>query len=702
MFTSNNIILLKAGHSTKAWAILWAPLVVGFSYWLFHRVRNPWLPAALLGIVFGLEFLANHVQVTYHLFLMLGLFILYQAWRHHQAGRWKRFLGRTALWGLAAGAGLGINIVNIAVVQQYGKATMRGGTELKRMVRGEEAVRKGGLSRDYAFRWSYGIDETLTLLIPNFKGGGSAGAVPEDGAVARFLKGKVSRAELKKTLNALPTYWGPQPFTEGPIYVGAIVVFLFVFGMFYSQDPMRWWVLAAVALVVLMAWGRHFAVFNNLLFDYLPFYNKFRVPSMILWTVTLLLPMWGFLVMDRMVRGEYDRQRFMRAFKYALGIVGGLLVLVIVVFPSMYDFRAAGDANLPEWLRDLLPQDRAALMRRDAIRSLLFMAAAAAALWLWEKKKLKPAMIYLVVGLLSTADLWAVGRRYVSPEDFVPKRAILNPVPMTDADRTILKDPDPHYRVLNVSRNPWTDALTSYYHRHVGGYHAAKLQRYQDLIEFHLTPEIQKYATRGRFDSTTVLNMLDTRYLIIGAGARDIVQNPQAAGAAWFVDTVAIVPDADAELEALYHLPFRRKAVMDARFKEHIPWHAAAVTDRFIVYPPDPQRQVTLETYLPNRVRYRTKTSAPAFVVFSEVYYNDRKGWKAYVDGQSAPHVRVNYILRGMEVPAGEHVVEFRFEPELVYTTRKVAWASNGLLLLMLALGLFFEWKQRKPEETAS
>ncbi len=694
-FSSNNIILLKAGHSTKAWAILWAPLVLGFTYWLFKRARNPWLPAALLAMAMGWELLANHLQVTYHLFLLIGLFLAYQLWQHYRSGQLPRFFIRLGLWVVAIAIAVGINIVNIAVIRQYSKDTMRGGTELKRHIRQEGAIRQQGLSRDYAFRWSYGIDETLTLLVPNFKGGGSAGAVPDDGAVARFLRGKASPAEIRKTLANMPTYWGEQPFTEGPIYLGAIVVFLFVFGMFYSRDPMKWWVLAGVVLAIMMAWGRHFPLLNNLLFEYLPFYNKFRVPSMILWLVSLLMPMWGFLVFDRILRGDYDRPRFFRALKYALGLVGGLLVLAIVAFPSMYDFRAPGDAGLPEWLRDLLPQDRAALMRQDALRSLIFVAITAALLWLWERKKLKRALVYLTVGLLSTADLWAVGRRYIRPDEFVPKRTILNPVPLTAADRAILKDPDRHYRVLNVSRNPWNDALTSYYHRHVGGYHAAKLQRYQDLIDYHLTPEIQQYIARGKFDSATVLNMLDTRYFILGSEATQILRNPAAAGAAWFVDTVEIVPDADAELDALYGLPFRRKAVMDARFKDHIPWKAPRLTDRFIVYPPDTQRRITLEDYQPNIVRYRVRAGQPAFVVFSEVYYNDTKGWKAYLDGKSVPHVRVNYILRGMEVPSGEHRLEFRFEPRLVQTTRKIAWAANGLLLLLLIVGFFYEWRQR-------
>ncbi len=692
-FTSNNVIILKAGHMTKAWAILWSPLVVGFTYALFRRGGNMWLWAGLLGVAVGWEVMANHMQITYYLFLMLGIYLLWEGWQAYRKRWWKLYGQRLALWVVAVVAGVGVNATNLLTVHQYSKDTMRGGSELKRHVRKEGAVRASGLSIDYAFRWSYGIDETLTLLVPNFKGGGSAGEVPEDGAIASFLRGKVSRAELLKTLQAMPTYWGAQPFTEGPIYVGAMIVFLFVFALFYSQDPLKWWVLISVVVSIVMAWGRHFPMVNTLLFEYLPFYNKFRVPSMILWLVSLLMPMWGVLIVDRMVRDGVDRVRFRRSMRYALGVVGGLLLLVVVLLPSLYDFRSPADAGYPEWLRDLLPKDRAAMMRSDAIRSLLFVVVGAAILWLWEKGRIKAALLYGGVGLLATTDLWAVGRRYVSEKDFVKRREIIDPVPLTPADERILQDSDPHYRVLNLTRNPWNDAYTSFYHRHVGGYHAAKLQRYQDLIDYHLNTEIQRYLARGLFDSATVINMLDTRYLIAENSARGVIVNPVAAGPVWFVDTVVVVPDPDAELDALYHLPFRRKAVMDQRFLSYIQWRGKQ-QDQQIIYPPDSQRVVQLINYRPNVVRYRSRTAHPQFLVFSEVYYDDHKGWKVWIDGQPAPHVRVNYILRGMEVPAGDHIIEFRFDPPIVYMGRQIGWASNLLLLLLLGGGLWIKWRR--------
>ncbi len=693
-FTSNNVIILKAGHMTKAWAILWAPLVVGLTYALFRRGGSMWLWAGLLGLAVAWEVMANHVQITYYLFLMLGMYLVYEAWDAHRNRRWGDFARKAALWVTAVALGVGVNAANLLTVQQYSKDTMRGGSELQRHVKKEGAVRAKGLSREYAFRWSYGIDETLTLLVPNFKGGASAGEVPDDGAVARFLRGKVSKAELQKTLRSMPTYWGEQPFTEGPIYVGALMVFLFLWALFYSRSPLKWWVTATVAVSIVMAWGRHFPALNNLLFEYLPLYNKFRVPSMILWLVSLMVPFWAVLTLDRMVRDGIDRGRFQRALKYALIGVGGLLVMVAVVFPSMYDFRGPNDATYPEWLQDLLPQDRAALMRADAIRSLLFVLAGAAVLWLWEKGKLKAAMLYGAVGVLGVGDVWAVGRRFVSEKEFVRKSVVETPVPLTPADELILQDSDPHYRVLNLTRNPWSDAYTSYYHRHVGGYHAAKLQRYQDLIDYHLIPELQQYVSRGRFDSAVVLNMLDTRYFIARPDRSGVILNPAAAGPAWFVDTVEIVPDPDAELDALYHLPFRRKAVMDRRFENHIPWKGRRQGNA-VVYPPDTSRLVRLLDYRPNIVRYRVRTAHPQFVVFSEVYYNDAKGWKAYVDGRPAPHVRVNYILRGMEVPPGDHVVEFRFEPDIVRTGRRIGWMAGVLLWLFVVGGAWTEWRRR-------
>lgn len=680
-FTSYNIIIIVAGHVTKAYVIAYMPLTLAGMCLLF---RQKWLwGAVLFTLGTALSVSNNHLQITYYLFLFCLIFYMGYLVQTLKEKAYPRLLRVTGV--LAACALLAVlpNISNLYFNYEQAQESMRGPSELTAAVTGDSAKPSDGLEQNYAFEWSYGKGELLTLLVPDAYGGESGGTVGSSSELYKALRAK--GAQVGNEIQTY-TYWGDQLFTAGPVYFGAVICFLFVLGMFVIRNPLKWWIFGASVFFVFLALGRNLIWFNDFMFHYLPMYNKFRTPSMALVIPEMTFPLIGIWGLSRVLRQKVDGKLLQRGFWWALGITGGICLVLWLAPTAFLDFRSVLDARyqLPDWYYNALLNDRRALASSDAFRSLVFVVLTAALLlWFGKAKDKKKTATFVGIGMLVLVltDLWTVDRRYLSEKNYVLPRTV-EPYKASVADKEILKDTDPSYRVLNLN-DPFQDATTPYFHKSVGGYHAAKLRRYQELIDFRLIPEIRALGQSktveeltGALRNSPSLNMLNTRYIIYSPDQAPVV-NPYAYGNAWFVDSYELVDNADAEIKALDTLQPLRKAVIDKRF-------AADVEGKTIV--PDSAAYITLVSYKPDELVYRTSASGEQLAVFSEVYYPH--GWKAYIDGEPAPHFRADWTLRAMWIPAGEHTVEFKFIPDTYRTVATVASVSSAVILLLLIAAL--------------
>lgn len=654
-FSTYNVLIIEAGHITKFWAMSFMPLVIA-GIIMAYKNKQLLSGAAVAGLGLGLQISCNHYQITYYtLLIALVLFIAYliEAIKNKQLQPFaiaSLLLGSFFVLGVASDAG------RILTTYEYSKETIRGGSELS----GEDK-NSSGLSADYALDWSYGIGETMTLLIPRFVGGASNEPISRDTETAKILKraGQPSKNG--------PMYWGAQPFTGGPIYHGAIIVFLFLLGCFVVKGTLRWALIAVTLLSVMLAWGKNFMPLTGFFFNFFPMYDKFRVVSMILVIAQLSMPLLGILGLQQIISGGISKEEAMKSLKISVGILGGLLLLIIIAGAGFMDFSTAQEAQYPEQFQNALMADRAAMLRADAIRSLAFILLAAAGIWAFLTQKINQLILIGVVGALAFVDLVTVDIRYLDSKDFKSERKVSTILQPTPADKQILNDQDPNFRVLNM-RNPFNDAITSYHHKSVGGYHGAKLSRYQDLIEKHFSEGINQ----------EVIDMLNTKYVIGGANATDVQRNPGALGNAWFVSNIKIVNNADEEIAALNEgFNARTTAIIDKRFSEQLNGFTANA---------DSIASIQLTEYSPNQLSYKSRSSKENLAVFSEIYYRGNKDWKAYIDGEPAQHLRANYVLRAMRVPAGEHTITFKFEPAS-YQLGTTVGSISSILLLLLALG---------------
>lgn len=667
-FSSYNFINIDAGHTSKVRCIaLMAPILAGFLAAYRGRIL---FGAALTALTLAIQIRTNHFQITYYTMLaggMIGVFYLMLAVRDKQLAGFAKATGALLI---ALALGIGSNTSQLWTTYEYSKETIRGGTS-------ELAAEKlSGLDKDYAFSWSYGKLETLTLLIPNYMGGASQEELSEDSNLAReLLKKGVPKAQIKKIVEqGAPTYWGDQPFTSGPTYFGAISCFLFVLGMFLIRNPVKWVFLAIAVLTIFLAWGKNFEAFNMLFFNYFPFYNKFRTPAMILAVANLAVVFVAGLAMYEVISGKLKSDEIKSAVIKSLGVTAGLVFLAGIAGSYLFDFKAEVDARLAEsgWPVDALQADRAAMMRADAFRSLLFIVLAGALLFGYIGNKIKANYLVWALGALMLFDTWSVAKRYLNDSDFVSKSDKEKYFRPSKADLEILQDTDLYYRVLNFTTSTFNDALTSYHHKSIGGYHAAKIRRYQDLIEKQITPNMQRISKGFSNDNIPVLNMLNMRYII---GKDDqVIRNPNAMGNAWFVQECKIVQDAQAEMDALSNFNPAHTAFADKRFENYLSGFTPGA---------DSAASIMLTVYEPEKLEYKSATTAEQFAVFSDVYY--AKGWQAFVDGKPAEHIRVNYVLRGMRIPAGEHTITFEFKPKSYYTGEKVSLACSVLMLLLVA-----------------
>ena len=682
-FSSYNLAILAAGHNTKSFALAYAPLVLA-GLWATFR-RDKWLGAALFAVGLTLNVRANHPQITYYLGLLVVIFGIIELVAAVRAGRLPAFAGRVALLGLGAVLAVGVSFGRLYTTYAYSKLSNRTPSELKAMpaAPGQAAAPSAAQQdRDYAFAYSYGVGETLTLLIPNFYGGSSAMPLGPDSNMARELSSMGAGSEA---LAALPTYWGDQAYVAGPVYLGVVVCFLFVLGLFVVDRRTRYWLLLGTLLSFVLAWGKNFETFNNLVFDYLPGYRSFRAVSMALVIAQLAVPVLAALALGR-VLGQWQRpagglpaalqpapestlnsQLLTRNLLLAGAVVAGTLALIWVASFS-FSFASANDAGMMQQgftpqLLAALRADRADLLRNDIWRGLLFVGSVLATLYFHVQGKLgRPAAAGLVL-LLILVDLWGVDKRYLNEKNFQSETIAASFVE-TPADAQILRDKDLSYRVFNV-QNPFNEATTSYFHKSIGGYHGAKLRRYQDLIE-------RQIAT----NTPGVLNMLNTRYVIVPGQQQgqpaQAQRNPGALGNAWFVRELRAVPGPDAEMNALSTLDTRRVAVVDAgKFPQIKP-----------AFYTDSSATIALTAYAPDVLTYRYAATQPGTVVFSEIYYAN--GWNAYLDGKIVPHFRVNFVLRALQVPAGAHEIRFAFEPTEYATGNTVSLISSVLVLLVL------------------
>ena len=683
---SYNIIIIEAGHITKAYAMAMMAPIIGGMLLILQRKKYLW-GGILFALALGIQIACNHIQITYYTMLIciiLGLVYLVYAIKDKE---FKSLLLGVGVMVVGAGFAVGANARLLFVNQEYVKYTMRGGSEIT--VTPEDLYKDGeaksiaasdGLDIDYAYSWSYGKGETYTLLVPGSYGGGSGETVGPD---SEFYK--------KFRVKQAPLYWGDQPFTSGPVYFGAIVIFLFVLGMFVVKGPERWWILIATILAILMSWGKNLMGFNSFLFEHLPLYNKFRTPSMSLVMANVTMVIMAALTLKAIFDKEnpVDKKKLNLGLYISTGVTAGFILLMIALSGS-FSFSGASDVEMasqygPQWdiIKDALVKDRKALFMSDSWRSLILILISAAFLWLYINEKIKQSGIIIgVLACLVVFDLWGVDRRYLNDTNFISeKRAKIKPS-QTDQilDQYAAQFKDEDYRVFDLSVNTFNDSYPSAFHHQIGGYSAAKLRRYQDIIDFYLSRHI----------NPDVMNMLNARYVVMqGQNGQPMVQrNPQALGNAWFVNAYQLVDDPNAEILALNNFNPADTAIIDKSF-------AAMVQGKNLER--DSNSVIVMEhqkPYNPDYVVYKTKTDKEQLAVFSEVYY--APDWRAYIDGKPADYFRVNYILRAMVVPAGEHKIEFKNEAPLMHKLDKISVVFSLLFVLAVAGSLVWYYRKEK------
>ena len=696
-FSTYFLIIIAAGHIWKVWALAYLPPMIA-GVVLAYRGKYLW--GLLLTAVFtAFEINANHVQMTYYyLFIILAMVIawLVEAVREKQLAR---FFKATAVCLVGAAIGVCINLSNLYHTWQYSKESMRGKSELVKQNSSNQT--SSGLERDYITQWSYGIGETWTLLIPNTKGGASMPLSQSETAM------KHAENDFLPIYQQIGQYWGEQPGTSGPVYVGAFVMMLFILGLFIVKGPMKWALLAATILSILLSWGKNFMGFTDFFIDYVPMYAKFRTVASILVIAEFTIPLLAMLALKELLSGEMKKEKLKVPLIASFVLTGGIAMLFSLM-PSMFfdSFISTSEMHaiqsLPaEYIQPLvanLTEMRQAVFTADSWRSFYIILAGTGVLLAFIYGKLKKEYAIGIIVALCLVDLWTVNKRYLNDEMFVPKSEREAPQQKTQTDELILRDQNLDYRVLNLASNTFNENETSYYHKSVGGYHAAKLRRYQEMIEAYINPEMQalfKGVSEAGGDMTQlngdsicpVLNMLNTRYFILPlqGGQTVPIQNPYAYGNAWFVDKLNYVNNANEEIAAVGKIDLRHQAVADAKFKEQL--GEAAVQDTASV--------VTITSYEPNRLTYDVNSGKGGVLVFSEIYY---PGWEAKVDGQPVELGRVDYILRALNVQPGKHQVELSFFPKSVNLTETIAYIAYVLLILLVAAGVFLEWKRRKTE----
>jgi len=679
-FSSYFFIILDAGHNSKAHAIAYmAPVIAGV---LLTYKKKYILGAAITLLFVSLEIAANHLQITYYLIfilLFIGIAELIHSIKNKQL---THFFKATGLLFIVAILAVGPNITNILLTNQYSKDSIRGKSELTTNIENKTS----GLDKDYATQWSYGKQETLTLMIPNAKGG-SSGYLGED---IKNLDGVPQN--FKQIIAQQNHYWGNQPFTSGPVYVGAIIFFLFILGLLIIKTRLKWVILAATLLSIFLSWGHNMMWFSDIFFHYVPGYNKFRTVSMTLVIAELCIPLLAMLTVQKIINTPSILKNKKKEFYIAFGLTGGLAFLFYLLPSTFFNFISTNELTTFTAQKTSYPQSagqidiflnaletvRINIFKADTLRSMFLIIISGALLYFFANNKIKTPVLITILGVLIVLDMWGIDKRYLNDDKFDVARKIEHPFTASRADKQILQDTDPDFRVFNMTVSPFNDASTSYFHKSIGGYHGAKLRRYQDVIEHHISN-----------NNTDVLNMLNTKYFILADKNRQpyAQYNSEALGHVWFVSNYVFVEDADHEIDALNNFKPDSTVIIDKRFKSMIDSVSISTT---------PNGTITLQSYAPNKLVYTSNTPNNQIAVFSEIYYKD--GWNAYVDDELHPYFRANYILRGMVIPKGKHTIIFKFEPQLYTTGESIAMVSSILLILLVVAGFAYELMPKKQQ----
>ena len=689
-FSSYFFIIIAAGHIWKLITLAYIPPTIAGMVWCY---RGKCLVGGLVTALFvALQIMSNHVQMTYYfLFVMLFMVIAYgvQAFRENTLAF---YLKRTGVLIVAGLLGVCINLSNLYHTYEYSKESMRGKSELVKENSANQT--DSGLERDYITQWSYGIGETFSLLVPNVKGGASVPLAANEKAMEK------ANPMYGSIYSQLGQYWGEQPGTSGPVYVGAFVVFLFILGLFIVKGPMKWALLAATILSILLSWGKNFMGFTDFFIDYVPMYNKFRAVSSILVIAEFTIPLLAMLALKEVISTPTIIKERKKDFLISFGLTGGL-ALLFAIFPRVFfpSYVSTMEMNALQSIPadQLMPllanleEMRMSLFTSDALRSFFIILIGVNLILAYGMGKLKQNVLIGALAVLCLVDMWDVNKRYLYDEQFVEKEVQTQGFQQTETDKFILEDEALDYRVLNLASNTFNENNTAYWHKSVGGYHAAKLRRYQEMIEEHISGEMQGLYKAvadagGEMEKLNpaefpVLNMLNTRYFIfpLQGGQTVPLDNPFALGNAWFVDEVQYVDDANEEIEAIHGFNPLQTAVVDKKFETLVK-----------AVPSDSTATIELVSYEPNYLKYEVNSDKGGTVVFSEIYY---PGWQSSIDGEEAPHGRANYILRAMNVPAGKHVVEFKFDPDSLHVTETIAFIALGLLALMAIVVIFLKVK---------
>lgn len=667
-------IIIAAQHGGKTVAITWMTLVfIGFL--LIYRKQYAF--GALLTMFFIPMGFFIHPQMSYYICMLIGVLFFAElalAWKQKA---WKHFGIATAVFFASFGVGMGIGSANVFANMEYAEQTMRGGhSDLEKVTDADNKTK--GLDLDYATAWSYGINETMTLLIPNYMGGASGYHLDTESALYKDLvSAGVPRSSAKQFCQAAPTYWGEKVFTSGAVYVGAVVFLLFVLGIIIVQGPYKWALLIATLFSILLAWGHNFMPMTEFFFNYFPMYNKFRAVESILIVAEITIPLLAFMAVQRLIDDHSDtkaRQKNLQALYIAGGITAGICLIFALFGKSFTDFTSSYDAQwkaqVGEPIYQMIIDQRADMMVADAWRSFTFVALTFALLWVYLKKQFNVIGLGCALAALTIVDMWPVNKRFCNDDMFVTNKKFDNAFAMQPYEKYLLENDTTHYRVLNLTTNTFNEARTSYYLKSIGGYHAAKLRRYQDLIDQHISKMNMK-----------VIGMLNAKYFITKDQNGQVVPqfNPYAMGNAWFVDSLMVVNTANEESDALNTIDLHTTAVMDKAFEKYI-------TNRVTEH--DSTATITLNQYAPNKLEYTSNSSVEKTAVFSEIYYP--YGWKVTIDGTPAEHFRVNYTLRALNIPAGKHTIVFSFEPDSIRKGNILSVICIGIMLLTL-IGLVIQ-----------
>tara|TARA_Y100000815_G_scaffold4422_2_gene4293 strand:- start:303 stop:2690 length:2388 start_codon:yes stop_codon:yes gene_type:complete len=677
-FSTYLIIILGVGHNSKAHAIAYMPLVLAGIVLVF---RKKYILGFLLTVVAsGLEIVANHPQMTYYLLfliIVLGITYLIDAYKKGVLPHYFKSVGLLALAGILA---VGLNATSLMATQQYAKESTRGKSELTINPDGSKKELTSGLNKDYITEYSYGIAETFNLYIPKFMGGGNSEDVGRDSETykAYINLGASPMDALDASKNA-PMYWGDQPIVEAPAYVGAVIIFLFVLGLFLVKGRLKWWLVGGTILSLLLSYGKNLGFLTDFFIDYVPLYNKFRAVSSIQVILELCIPVLGIFALVCLFNDSKANEEKLKALKITTIITASLAVVFLLFKSVLFDFEGLRDDQYIEAYGrpfiNAVIEDRMSLFTTDTIRTLILVLLSAGAIYLFLKKKLSENLTVVVFAVLILFDLVTVDRQYVNNDDFISAIRVDRPYQATAADKEILKD-KAHFRVLDMSSQGQSQpGRAAYFHNSLFGYHAAKLGRYNDLMEFHIYN-----------NNMNVLNMLNTKYIIAEEQGQVFpYTNTDANGNAWFVSSLKQVENANKEIKLLDSLDTKNEAITTQSTAEK--------SKTFII---DSTASITLKEFKPNYLKYESNNSNDGFAVFSEIYYGE--GWSAYVDGELMPYIRVNYVLRGMEVPKGSHIIEFKFEPEVVETGSKIALASSAVFGILLLLGIYYGFKIKREE----